>query len=148
MTRIHEDGYEMTAVPHSKELGMRSHKAGPAHAIISVAYQDALVGDPETGVIHGGVVTTVLDNACGLAAMTHPDLKGMVATLDLRIDYMRPAKPGKTLWTECECYRLTRSVAFCRGVAYDESAEDPVATATGAFMITAAATKFEHRHDR
>ena len=44
MTRIHEDGYEMKAVPHSSELGMRSHKADPAHAIISVAYQDNLVG--------------------------------------------------------------------------------------------------------
>ncbi len=144
MTRIHEDGYEMKAIPHSQELGMRSHKADPAHAIISVAYQDSLIGDPETGVIHGGVVTTVLDNACGLAAMTHPDLKGMVATLDLRVDYMRAAKPGLTLWTECECYRLTRSVAFCRGVAYDETSDDPIATATGAFMITAAKTKFAH----
>jgi acyl-coenzyme A thioesterase PaaI-like protein len=76
--------------------------------------------------------------------MTHPDLKGMVATLDLRIDYMRPAKPGMTLWTSCECYRLTRSVAFCRGVAYDEDEGDPIATATGAFMITAAKTKFEN----
>ncbi len=144
MTRIHEDGYEMKAVPHSRELGMRSHKAGPAHATISVAYQDNLVGNPETGVLHGGVVTTLLDNACGLAAMTHPDLQGMVATLDLRIDYMRPAKPGKTLWATCECYRLTRSVAFCRGVAYDEDEGDPIATATGAFMITAAKTKFEN----
>lgn len=144
MTRIHEDGFEMKPVPHSKELGMRSHKAAKAQAIISVAYQDNLVGDPETGVIHGGVVTTILDNACGLAAMTHPDLHGMVATLDLRVDYMRPAKPGMTLWATCECYRLTRSVAFCRGVAYDEDEGDPIATATGAFMITAAKTKFEH----
>ena len=127
---------------------MRSHKVDPAHAMISVAYQDALVGDPDSGVIHGGVVTTLLDNACGLAAMTHPDLKGMVATLDLRVDYMRPARPGKTLWAECECYRITRSVAFCRGVAYDEASDDPVATASGAFMITSASTKFEHRNER
>lgn len=144
MTRIHEDGFVMKPVPHSRELGMRSHKAGKARAIISVAYQDNLVGDPETGVVHGGVITTMLDNACGLAAMTHPDMHGMVATLDLRIDYMRPAKPGMTLWANCECYRLTRSVAFCRGVAYDAEEGDPIATATGAFMITAAKTKFEH----
>ncbi len=144
MTRIHEDGFVMKPVPHSRELGMRSHKAGSARAIISVAYQDNLVGDPETGVVHGGVITTMLDNACGLAAMTHPDMHGMVATLDLRIDYMRAAKSGMTLWANCECYRLTRSVAFCRGVAYDEDEGDPIATATGAFMITAAKTKFEH----
>ena len=137
--------FMMNHVPHSAAIGMTFVDVEPSTAILMVPYSGKLVGNPDTGVIHGGVVTTVLDNACGLAAMTHPDLTGMVATLDLRIDYMRPAKPGKTLWTECECYRLTRSVAFCRGVAYDEVAEDPVATATGAFMITAAATKFEHR---
>ncbi len=144
MTRNHEDGYEMKAVPHSQELGMRSHKVEPGRGVISVAYQEKLIGDPDSGVIHGGVVTTVLDNCCGLAAMTHPDQKGMVATLDLRVDYMRPAKPKMTLWTECECYRITRSVAFCRGVAYDETSDDPVATVTGAFMITSASTKFEN----
>ena len=144
MTRVHEDGSPMKYVPHCVALGMRSHKSDPGHAMISIAYQDGLIGDPNSGIIHGGVVTTVLDNGCGLAAMTHPDLKGMVATLDLRVDYMRPAKPGLTLWTSCECYRLTRSVAFCRGVAYNESIDDPIATAAGAFMITSAKTKFEN----
>ena len=137
MTLNHDDGMLLSLVPHSKELDMRSHKSGGGKALISVPYHEHLVGDPDTGVIHGGVITTILDNGCGFAAMTHPELKGMVATLDLRIDYMRAAEPRKTVWADCECYRITRSVAFCRGVAYEEDPEDPIATAAGAFMITA-----------
>ena len=136
------------ALPHCAALSMTVDDVGDGVAVMSMPWDDRLVGDPTTGVIHGGAVSTLMDTCGGTAVMAHPKGPQTTATLDLRIDYMRPAKPGKTLWTECECYRLTRSVAFCRGVAYDESAEDPVATATGAFMITAAATKFEHRHDR
>jgi uncharacterized protein (TIGR00369 family) len=87
-------------------------------------------------VIHGGVISTRLDTGCGLSAITATGLAGGIATLDLRIDYMRPAQPGKTVFAKCECYRVTRSVAFARGVAYEDDPSNPVATATGAFMIT------------
>ena len=94
-----------------------------------------LVGDPDTGVIAGGVVTTLLDSACGwatAAALTEPT---SIATLDLRIDYMRPAEPGKDILATAHCYKLTRSVAFVRAVAYDVDPSDPVAAAQAAYML-------------
>jgi len=89
-------------------------------------YAEHLVGDPDTGVIHGGVITRL--EAGG-------DDLGSIATLDLRIDYMSSAEPGKDLYAEAHCYRLTRNVAFVRASAYTDSAEHPVASAVGSFML-------------
>jgi acyl-coenzyme A thioesterase PaaI-like protein len=58
-----------------------------------------------------------------------------IATLDLRIDYMRPAKPHQDIIAECECVRVTHEVAFVRGTAHQGDATDPIALCTGAFML-------------
>ena len=99
-------------------------------------YDEKLIGDPDRGVIHGGVVSTFLDNLCGMACSVAMEEFRFVATLDLRIDYMRPAEKNRDINGEAECYHLTKSVAFTRAWAYHESREKVIATAQGAFSIT------------
>ncbi len=123
------------AIPHSRALGMELTEISDGFARIEMPYSDALVGDPETGVIHGGAVSALMDTFCGAAAMSHPSSPSGTATIDLRIDYMRPATPGQKIVTEAECYHITRSVAFVRAKAMDEDTARPVAMATGAFTV-------------
>ena len=126
-------------MPQGRALGIRIVSSGEGRACLSLPYRADLVGDPDTGVLAGGVVTTLLDQTCGQsvhAALTEPT---SIATLDLRIDYMRPAKPGAELFAEAHCYKMTRNVAFVRATAHDGDASDPVATAQAAFMLNSSA---------
>lgn len=123
------------AIPHSKALGMRLTDMGEGAATIEMPYDQKLVGDPETGVLHGGAVSALMDTCCGAAVMSHPDNPGGTATIDLRIDYMRAATPGQAITAKAICYHVTRTVAFVRATATDDDVDNPVAAATGAFTV-------------
>ena len=123
-------------IPHVRALGVDVESVEVGKMTVRLDYQARLVGNPETGVLHGGVITTLLDTVSGLAV--HAALQKFlpIATLDLRIDYLRPATPGRTLFAFAHCYKLTRNVAFTRGVAYHDDIDDPIANTAGSFMLS------------
>lgn len=125
------------ALPHSRALGMELTEIGPGTATIAMAYDPRFVGDPATGVLHGGAISALMDTASGASVMSHPAAADAIATatLDLRVDYMRPATPGQRVTAKAECFHVTRSVAFIRVTATDEDEARPVATGTGTFTL-------------
>ncbi|MEM9055461.1 MAG: PaaI family thioesterase [Pseudomonadota bacterium] len=125
----------MKMTPWANELGFQVTRIEKGHVWGVQPFDEKLIGDPETRVIHGGVITTLLDNLCGASCSTALKEFRFVATLDLRIDYMRPAESGQDILAEAECYHVTRSVAFCRAWAYHENRDKVIATAQGAFAI-------------
>lgn len=123
------------AIPFSRALSMRLDELDDGVAVISMPYDERFVGDPQTGVIHGGAVSALMDTCSGAAVMSHPTNPSATATIDLRIDYMRSATPGQRISAKADCYHVTRNVAFVRVTAVDEDSENPVASATGAFTL-------------
>jgi uncharacterized protein (TIGR00369 family) len=117
--------------------GLRLDRTAPGEAWSSLPYRPVFVGDTQTGVLHGGVVTAMLDESCGMAVQLALDGTRAIATLDLRIDYQKPATPRLDIKAHSVCFRVTRSIAFVRSTAYQDSEDEPVATATACFMIGA-----------
>ena len=102
---------------------------------IRVPYRPDLVGDPDTGVLAGGLVTTLLDHVGGLAVWVAMDAFKPIATLDLRVDYMRAAEPGRDLLAQARCFRLTPTIAFVRGWAFEDDPSNPVAASQAAYVV-------------
>lgn len=122
-------------VPHNRALGLRFVELTAERAVLDLPYREDLVGDPSKGTLHGGAITALVDSACGMATLARLEQRvKRVATIDLRIDYLKPATPHHTVRAEATCFRVTRHVAFVRGSAYHD-ADDPIALATGTFMI-------------
>ena len=126
---------------HCQSLGIKVKEASHARLKLLLPYSEHLIGNPETKVIHGGALTTLMDTACGFAAICALDEFNIAPTLDLRIDYMRPAEPGKTIIGDAEAYHVTSNVIFARGMAYHEDEPDkPIAHCTASFMRLSPAT--------
>lgn len=136
------DSFLTTLLPQLASGAAHTHALGFAYeglvgdrVRIRVPYRADLVGDPDTGVLAGGLVTTLLDHVGGLAVWVALEGFKPIATLDLRVDYMRAATPGRDLIAEARCYRLTSSVAFVRAWAFEDTPDDPVAAAQSAYMV-------------
>lgn len=124
----------ISGTPHCVELGLEFVSIDIGRATLRLPYSHKLSGHPKTRVIHGGAVTTLLDQASSLAAVSAFDPICPVVTLNLSIDYMRAAEPGKTIIGQASCYKVTRDIAFIRGVAHDGDDEDPISISQATFM--------------
>jgi uncharacterized protein (TIGR00369 family) len=138
MTERHSDTVRdfISRLPYCRALRLELGDIGAGWAELEMPYHADLVGDPATGVVHGGAVSALMDTTCGAAVMSHPQAGLATATLDLRIDYMRGATPGQTVRARATCTRVTRSIAFVQATAFDDDAGSPIAMATGAFTVT------------
>jgi len=132
-------------LPHVRELGVELVRIEGHAVTLKLAWQERLVGNLAAGVLHGGVITALLDTASGFAVHTRLSEWSPIATLDLRIDYLKPAERGETVTARAECYRMTKHVAFCRGVAYHRDPEDPIAHAAGSFMLGTSGPNMDSR---
>jgi uncharacterized protein (TIGR00369 family) len=121
---------------HSGALGIDYVGHGDDWAELSLPYDERLVGMPESGIIASGPIVSLMDMATSLAIWIRLGKFRHQATLDLRVDYLRPARPGLAIVGRGICYGVTRSVGFVRGLAHDGDPQDLVANVTGTFMFT------------
>lgn len=122
------------SIPHARECGMAVDALDASGARASMPFRQEWLGDTERGVYHTGVITTLVDTVSGVAAMAAAGRFETIATLDLRMDFLRPAAQGKDLHVHAACYRLTRSIAFVRASAWQDDEAVPVAVSQSTFM--------------
>jgi uncharacterized protein (TIGR00369 family) len=124
---------------HNAHCGIEYADHGDSWAMLKLSYQSRLVSEEASGILASGPIFTMMDMATSMSIWLKTEKFQPQATLDLRIDYLRPATPGLDVFGRGECYKLTRSIAFVRGIAHDGDPDNPVAHVAGTYMFTAGA---------
>ncbi len=122
---------------HTGWLGVKYRESGPDWVELELPWREDLLGETDENILASGPIVSLLDMASGLAIWTKLQEFKPIATLDLRVDYQRPARAHASVIARVECYRNTRSAAFVRGVAHDGNPDNPVAHLAGCFMSIA-----------
>lgn len=122
-------------VPHLATLGITYHGHGDDWAELHMPFAEQQVADPDYGIIASGAIFTLMDSAAGFSVNVALKELLPIATIDLRIDYLRGPGTRATVIGRASCYRLTRQIAFVRGVAHDGDPANPIANMAGTFMI-------------
>lgn len=80
-------------ITFNKYLGMSLLEVEYGHAKALVPFRPELVGDPRIMAVHGGVISAAMDAIGGLVGMTTlTSIDDKIVTIDMRIDYLRPAR--------------------------------------------------------
>lgn len=124
-------------IPFNAFLGVRATHISKELLRLEVPFRHELVGDPIRPALHGGVLSALAD-ACGGGAvwLGIEDARARVSTIDLRIDYLRPAKL-ETVVAEARVVRLGNRVGVADVRLFNApSPEVTVATGKGVYNIT------------
>ena len=119
---------------HTGWLGLRYADHGENWVELELPWREDLLGEPDRPFLASGPIISLMDMASGMSIWQTRKTFVPIATLDLRVDYQRPARERSAVWGRVECHRITRSAAFVRGFAHDGDRDDPVATMAGVFM--------------
>lgn len=122
-------------IGHGRALGLEFRDSGSSWAELGLPWREELVGVPETGVLASGAIVSLIDTASGTSVWVTLDRFIPIVTLDLRLDYLRPALKDETIIARCECVKLTRRIAFVRGVAHGGDKARPIALSAATFML-------------
>jgi len=123
-------------IPFNRFLGIRSVEIGDGVVVLELPFRPEFIGNPVTRALHGGAISSILDPCGGLAVWSQIGLEDLVSTVDLRIDYLRPAVGDADLQAKGSVIRLGNRVGVVELRAYFPGEEDhPVAVGTGVYNV-------------
>ena len=123
-------------IPFNRYLGVKVAELRKSYARLEVPFRPELVGDPLRPALHGGVLSALADAAGGAAVWIGlEDDRTRISTIDLRIDYLRPARLVAVI-AEASVVRLGNRVGVADVRLYHPDAEaDTIATGKGVYNI-------------
>lgn len=122
-----------TSHPLFNAFGIEVEEIGKGRAVMKMPCSVAL--SDRNGGLHRGVVVTLLDTNCGLAIFSRLGDMRPIATIDLRVDFIKGAPPGEDVRAEVECYAVQGDIAYVKGKAVACSDDTLLASVSGSFAV-------------
>ena len=130
VTRIVEE-----LIPFNRFLGLRVVELAAGSATVELPFRPELIGNPLRPSLHGGAIAMLLDTTGGAAVWTRVSRDDLLSTIDLRVDYLRPARP-EPLRATGRVVRLGNLVGVVELRAAHAGGDDhPIAAGTGVYSI-------------
>jgi uncharacterized protein (TIGR00369 family) len=100
--------------PFNRLLGIKADHVEAGRAVASLAIRPDFVGDPRRPALHGGVICSLVDTAGGAAAWSTISAGESLSTVDLRVDFLEPARLAGPLRAEASTRRRGSRVCHVR----------------------------------
>ncbi len=123
-------------IPMAKFIGVKVLEIEEGYVKLLFPYREEFIGDPRSKRLHGGYTATAVDLAGGVAAMTYMTSKeDDVATIDMRIDYIRPGKARDIIAEGKVISKRRRSIVTDMKIYHSDNSEKIIAEGRGVFSI-------------
>lgn len=133
-------------LPFNRLLGLKVSHLKSDGAGLKFTMKDDLIGNPVHGILHGGVISAVLDATGGMTATASAvermqglssgeieDWIARIGTIDMRVDYLRPGR-GLAFTSTGTIMRTGRKVAVTRMELLNQD-NLLIAVGTGAYIV-------------
>lgn len=131
------DGFN-EVIPHNVDIGVKTESISKGDVVVHLPFREHWLADPQHGLIHTGLVISIADSASGLAVFSTIGGGERIATLDLRLDYLRAALAPHDLFCRAHVVRETSRIVFVTAHVFQriDGEELRVAIGQGSFMRT------------
>ena len=120
-------------IPIHKFLGLELLELKKGYVRVRVPFREEVIGDIRKRRWHGGIIATIMDSVGAIAGGTHfTSLDDRLATIDLRIDYLKGAE-ASTIIVEGEIVRLGTNILVTRMKAYQENNDEVISEGKGVY---------------
>jgi uncharacterized protein (TIGR00369 family) len=102
-------------IPYYSTLGLKLQEIGDGRATFEILIKEELT---QNGMIHGGVIASLIDSACACAAISLVYPNGYITTIDLQVEFIRPAVKG-ILIAKAKCMKAGKTIFFCKAKVWD-----------------------------
>ena len=117
--------YMTNKIPFHEFLRLEIEELKEGYARLKLPFRNEFVGDVRRPAIHGGIISTLIDVSGGAAVWTHFNTDDGIATIDIRVDFLRPG-PDNDLVSESEVVRVGNRVAVVSTTVYTSADKDTV----------------------
>lgn len=103
-------------IPFYSTLGLELLEIGNGKASFEININQNLT---QNGMVHGGVIASLIDSSCACAAISLIFPTGYITTIDLQVEFLKPVSKGKLIG-KAKCIKAGRNIFFCKAKVWDE----------------------------